>query len=67
MRICEWNRLKPGMRTAKQVVGKDRLLLPAGAVLSRQTIERLPIWGIFHVMVETAGEHRLNFLNLAQS
>jgi hypothetical protein len=53
MRLYDWTRLKPGMKVARSVYSRDRLLLQAGTILNKETIERLPIWGIFHLVVET--------------
>ncbi len=51
MRWYEWNQLKPGMKVAAPVFGRNRLLLAPGMELDWTTIKRLPTWGIFHVLV----------------
>jgi protein involved in sex pheromone biosynthesis len=53
MRLYDWTRLKPGMKVARSVYSRDRLLLQAGTILNKDTIQRLPIWGIFNLVVET--------------
>lgn len=45
--------LKPGMRTGQAVRALNgRMLLPGGAVLNRQTIRLLKIWGVLDVAVD---------------
>lgn len=56
MRLFDYARLQPGMKVAAPVFGRDRLLLARDTELTRETIQRLPIWGIFHVFVHTHGE-----------
>jgi hypothetical protein len=52
MRFYQVERLKPGMKTAAHLLANNQLLLVAGTRLTRETIERLPIWGIFQVPIE---------------
>lgn len=51
LRLFDHTRLEPGMMTAAPIFGRDRLLLGARQRLTRETIERLPIWGIYHVFI----------------
>jgi len=52
MRWCEWTQLKPGMKVVTPIYGKNQLLLSAGMELNWNIIHRLPIWGIFHLLVD---------------
>jgi len=52
MRLYQVERLKPGMKTAAHLLANNQLLLAAGTRLTRETIARLPLWGIFQVSIK---------------
>lgn len=56
MRLYEYSELRPGMKTAAPVFGRDRLLLNTNVELTPETIMKLPIWGVFYVFVHETVE-----------
>lgn len=58
MRFCDWFNLKPGMKIARNIFSNDCLLLAQGTTLTASIIQRLPIWGIQHVLVEVLGSQK---------
>ncbi|MBL4889709.1 MAG: hypothetical protein JKX97_06785 [Candidatus Lindowbacteria bacterium] len=56
MKLYEFSELKPGMKTAAPVFGRDRLLLNSNVELTMETIMKLPMWGVFYIFVDENNE-----------